>query len=421
MRKETLFATIFLASALVVGGQQQNQQPAPSPQPSPSPGPSTPTTPTPTPGRTPSPFPTERQQQPQQTYPDMQRPIFLSGRVMLDDGTPPSEPVVIERVCNGVARPEAYTSSKGQFSFQLGQRMGMMADASVGGGPDAVMDGGFGGRSSQRTTSVGGFGSGINEMALMGCEIRAVLPGYRSDVVNLAGRRSLENPDVGTIILHRLGNVEGTTISATSLNAPKDAKKAYQKGMEALKKKKPADAQKRFQKAVDEYPRYAAAWYGLGQAHMAQNNPAEARKCFAASLEADPKYLNPYLSVATIAAGERNWQEVADTTAKLIRLDPVDYPQAYYFNSVANYNLGKTEEAEKSAREAQRLDTHHRYPRVAHLLGVILANRREYNAAAEQMRTFLKFAPDAADASTVRTQLSEIEKLAGPQQPAPQP
>src|SRR5438046_9931772 len=32
-------------------------------------------------------------------FPDQQRPIFISGKVMLDDGTPPGDSVVIERVC----------------------------------------------------------------------------------------------------------------------------------------------------------------------------------------------------------------------------------------------------------------------------------------------------------------------------------
>jgi hypothetical protein len=47
--------------------------------------------------------PRERQQ-----FPDMmQRPIFLSGKVIMEDGTPPPDSVVIERVCNGMPRPEA--------------------------------------------------------------------------------------------------------------------------------------------------------------------------------------------------------------------------------------------------------------------------------------------------------------------------
>src|SRR5262249_7260716 len=57
-----------------------------------------------------------RQQQPQMPT-DMQRPMYVEGKVMMDDGTPPPEPVTIERVCNGNPRPEAYTDTKGRFHF----------------------------------------------------------------------------------------------------------------------------------------------------------------------------------------------------------------------------------------------------------------------------------------------------------------
>src|SRR5438067_11959988 len=63
---------------------------------------------------------------------DFSRGIFLSGRVTMDDGTAPPEPVRIERICSGGApRAEAYTDSKGRFSFQLGQNTGSITqDAS---------------------------------------------------------------------------------------------------------------------------------------------------------------------------------------------------------------------------------------------------------------------------------------------------
>src|SRR5688500_2635026 len=132
----------------------------------------------------------------QDPFSEMQnRPVFLSGKVVMDDGTPPPESVVIERVCGSIVRPEAHTDSKGRFSFQLGQNQYMMADAStssigdpIGGGPGRGGMMGPGGR------------GGISERDLMGCELRASLAGFRSEPVNLAGRRALDNPDVGTII-----------------------------------------------------------------------------------------------------------------------------------------------------------------------------------------------------------------------------
>src|SRR5688572_26424344 len=144
------------------------------------------------------------------------RPIMLSGKVMMEDGTPPPELVLIERVCNGIARPEGYTDSKGRFSFQLGQNQAILADASTGsdmGIPGRDM--GMGGR------GMGGMNHGISEQGLMGCEIRAQLPGFRSTIVQLAGRRALDNPDVGTLIMQRLAKVDGFTFSATTGMAPK--------------------------------------------------------------------------------------------------------------------------------------------------------------------------------------------------------
>ncbi|MFN0171173.1 MAG: hypothetical protein ACKV22_32555, partial [Bryobacteraceae bacterium] len=123
-------------------------------------------------------------------FPEAQRMIFLSGKVLLEDGTPPPEPVVIERVCNGTPRPEGYTDSKGRFSFQLGQNQSMFSDASYGGAND-----GFGGGNdpfgqqrggSSMGSSGGSGGRGPSERDLMGCEIRAVLPGFRSESVPLS-------------------------------------------------------------------------------------------------------------------------------------------------------------------------------------------------------------------------------------------
>jgi tetratricopeptide (TPR) repeat protein len=342
----------------------------------------------------------------------MQRPIFLSGKVVMDDGQQPPEPVTIERVCNGQPRPEGYTDSKGRFSIQLGQNMHMMADASVGSPMDNFPGSRdpFGGGSQ-----TGGFGSGrgVSERDLMGCELRASLPGYRSEVVQLSGRRILDNPDVGTIILRRLGNVDGLTYSATSFMAPKDAKKAYEKGIDRAKKDKLDEARKEFEKAVELYPKYAAAWYELGVVHHQQNRAAEARKAYDQSVAADSKFVKPYLQMALLSAGEKNWQQVVEDTGKVIKLNPVDFPQAFFYHSIANYNLQKFDEAEESAREVVKLDTNHRLPKAQHILAVLMSMRNDLNGAADNLRGYLKYAPNATDADAVKKQLQDIERRLG--------
>jgi tetratricopeptide (TPR) repeat protein len=425
--RTVLVLAIGVAASVSSAFSQKTGGGAPSTGTTGSPGIGTPTPGLPgtTPGNpnNPSPYPNPNTQNPNNRFPDQQRPIFLSGKVMLDDGTPPSEPVTIERVCNGNPRAEAYTDSKGRFSFQLGQSQGVLQDASM----SAAGDGRFGNATtggpmgtSQSTGGFGGTSAGLSERDLMGCEIRASLPGFRSDAVNLGGRRTFDSPDLGTIILHRLANVEGATISAVSLQAPKDAKKAFDKGRDLLKKKKDAEAEKEFEKAVEIYPKYSTAWNELGKLKEQKNDTEGAVKAYTQALAAEPKYLYPYRQLAGIYMKDQKWQEVADTTSRLIKLDPVDFPDAYFYNSAANYYLKNYDEAEKSVREAQKLDTRNRMPKSNQLLGVILAEKQDFAGAAEQIKKYLTFLQPGKEADTARKQLMELEKMTAAPKPAEQ-
>jgi tetratricopeptide (TPR) repeat protein len=261
--------------------------------------------------------------------------------------------------------------------------------------------------------SRGASGRALSARDLNGCELRAYLPGFRSESFNFSGRRFLDRPDVGTIILHRMGNVEGTTVSFTSLQAPKDAKKAYEKAREALRRNKTPEAEKELEKAVASYPKYASAWYELGQIRQGRTDVDGARKAYQEALAADARYVNPYLQLASLALQEQKWQEASEACGRVIRLNPFEFPQAYFFNAVANYNLGNLEAAEKNAREAQKTDPEHHYPKVEHLLGMILAGRRDFAGALGQMRAYLQLAPTAPDAGAVKKQITDLERLAG--------
>jgi len=343
-----------------------------------------------------------------------QRPIFISGKVALSDGTAPSEPVKIERVCNGSPRLEARTDRKGRFSFQLGQNLEFQ-DASANG-----QDGFGGGFGAPRGP---GFGSNasLRDNNLFGCELRATLPGYRSDPVSLANIHYLDNPDLGTIILHPIAHVDGLTVSATTALAPKDARKAYEKGLEAAAKKNPDEAQKDFEKAVAVYPKYAAAWFALGQINEQRDHGEEARKAYDQSIAADSKFVPPYERLSFMALKESKWQELADTTDHMLQLNPYDYPSGYYLSSVANLQLQHLDVAEKNAREAIRLDPLKKNARAHYVLGLILAQKREFTASAESLQTFLNADPSAPDADIVRKQLEKVEAAAKEKNPPAQP
>ncbi len=331
---------------------------------------------------------------------DAPHPILLTGKVALDDGTAPPPNILIERVCSG-GRPhaEGYTDSKGHFTLTLGQEIGVMPDAS-----EAPNRGDLPGANPAQ--------GGVRDSQLATCELRASFPGFRSDVISLAGKRYMGESEVGTIVLHRLKNVEGLTVSATSALAPKDARKAYEKGLDAIKKNKPDDAQKEFEKAVEAYPKYASAWFELGRVYEQRDHADKAREAYNQSIAADGKYINPQERLYMISAKNQKWPEVAEMTEKVLRLNPYDFPSAYYFNGLANLQLNNLDAAEKSMREAVKLDTRHENPRGNYILGIILAQKRDYPAAADCLRAYLKDVPQANDADKVRQQLAELDKVA---------
>jgi tetratricopeptide (TPR) repeat protein len=339
--------------------------------------------------------------------------LFLTGRVMLEDGTPPPESVTIERVCSSSARAQGYTDPKGRFSFQLGQTSGVLQDASEtannlpgqSGGGSAPFGGGGGGTAGPSHMN--------SDAQLANCDLRAVLAGYRSDTLNLGGQRAMDNPDIGTIILHRLANVDGSVVSMTSIEAPHDAKREFEKGRDAAKKNKLPEAAQHLQKAVAIFPRYAAAWYDLGRVQQQTNDFEAARHSYEQSLAADAKFMGPYLQLAELATNAKNWREVADITDRLIKLDPVDYPVAYLRNAVAYLNLHETDAAEKSAREGRKLDTEHHFPVLDEILARALIRKKEYASAIDHLRAYLALAPTADDAVWARSQIAELERVTG--------
>lgn len=214
----------------------------------------------------------------------------------------------------------------------------------------------------------------------------------------------------GVVVMKRIGgDHEGSTISRTALEAPQDARKAYEKGVGAVEKKKWAAAQKSFERAVEIYPDYAQAWSGLGEVLNESSKPDEARAAWEHAVKADPKYMRPYMQLARLDLQEKKPEDAAAITDKALALNSVEFPGLYFYNAVAHFNLGQLDQAEKSARRAISLDHDHEVPRAEDLLGNILAARGDRAGALEHMRNYLALAPKAGDADTVKQRIADLE------------
>ena len=400
-----IFLLSAIAMAFLAPDVMAQKPPAPTPGPPPSAPPSRPTTPTPpTPGTT----------QPGEDF-----VMFLRGRVAIHDGGSIPNDVLIERVCNNRVRQNTYASLQGDFSMQLGSRTESFPEASA----DSTSPAGASSKSSDM---------GIPRHELTNCDLRVSAAGFRSSVVNLLDVDNFgSNVDVGVIVVRRATKVEGTTISATPYKAPTDARKAYEKGLEAERRGKLADAQKYFDTAVQLYPSFTNAWFQLGRVFQKEKQNDAAREAYTHATTIDTKYLPPYLFLAEMAFGSANWAEVlkftghlldldplnqgqAEVTAYVVDLDPLNYAEAYFYNAMANYNLNKIEAAEKSALKAEHFDLRTHFPQLHLLLAEIFARKNKYDLAITELQTYLALVPQAKDAAQQREQLAKLEQLNNP-------
>ena len=331
---------------------------------------------------------------------DTRSPIFLSGKVTVDDGTPLTDPALIQSVCRGRIRNEGYTDSKGTFSIDLSSARDTIGTAEESGSP----------LSGTMVNS-----AGRPTRSLRDCDLQAVLPGFTSRVIELNSKMNdFGNADVGTIVLHRMGSVEGFTISATSALAPGKAKKQYDKGREAEKKGKFDEAAQEFTKAVEIYPKYAVAWYELGRVELQQKRTAEAKASFQQAVAADDKFISPYAELAQIALNDKQWKDLAEITSHLTQLNPLSFPQYWFYNSVANYFLQNFDAAEKSAVQAANLDVQHKMPRTEYLLGMVLVQKKDYQGAMTHIRNYIRLAPSSPETEAAQKQIAELERLSAP-------
>ena len=334
---------------------------------------------------------------------DTRGPTFLSGKVVVDDGTPLTDAALIQSICKGRIRAEGYTDRKGAFSVDLNsnaRQMVVTAEENDSGIPAAV------------TAPRSGSNAGIAHRDMRDCDLQAVLPGFTSQSVELASKvNEFGNADVGVIVLHRMKQVEGFTISATTASAPGKATRQYEKGREDEKKGTWSAAQAEFSKAVEIYPKYAVAWLELGRAQLQMNDPAAAKASFQQSIAADTKFVSPHEELSQLALKEKQWKELADHTEQLLKLNPMSFPQYYYYNALASYFLESFDQAEKSAAQGLSIDAQHRVPKLEYILGIILAQKHDYAGAALHVRNYIQLLPNADDIAVAQKQLAELDRL----------
>jgi tetratricopeptide (TPR) repeat protein len=346
---------------------------------------------------------------------------MLTGRVVMDDGTPPPERAAIERICNGRSWKEGYADTRGYFSITIGGNTlnPYVQDASSS-------EGGFGDPNQPGSGGMSGMQSGFpgtsnSARNLFGCELRATMPGTISEVIELSDRanNSLSDPNVGTIVLHRIGKVDGASVSITSLKAPKSARKDFDHARKELKKQHFDKAEADLTRAVAADTDYAEAWSLLSEVYLHGKQYDKAADAAQRSIAADSRYVNPYFTLITVAANRQDWKKTEELSDKLLALDAYHYPAAYYFNSLASLQLHELDKAQKSILLARKFDVHSSLPKISLLLGQILMQRNDYAGAVQAYKAFLEREPQGPASDYARSAMNAAQTRLAAATPPP--
>jgi tetratricopeptide (TPR) repeat protein len=318
--------------------------------------------------------------------------LIVYGSVTLPDGSAPRQLVVIERVCQGVTRPSGFADSKGRFSFDLG-----VLDQQRGDGSHVANL-----ASNQLAANA------ITLDQIKTCKVRAMLSGYHAANIPMYNGNS-PNTQLGTIRLQPAGKDRNPARSETDASAPKNAQKAYDKGMDAAAKSKWQEAVDSFTKATALYPKYASAWLSLGILQAGSNNVEGARKSYAEAMAADGKFPLPHLQAAELEVMAAAWERVAEYANKAIQIEPDSFPRAYLLNATANLNLRRYDKVAESAAKGLELDPDHSFPELEYDLGIALIGKGDRAAAAGHLKIYLDFAPHGSNAGAATQQLALLQ------------
>jgi tetratricopeptide (TPR) repeat protein len=239
-----------------------------------------------------------------------------------------------------------------------------------------------------------------------GCTVRGSVAGFRSSAVTITVKNLRDEPNLGTIMLSPEGRGGGTELSATTQTAPSNAMKAFEKARAEWLDQHADSAERDLKKAIELYPGFAEAWLQLGKLQQAAD-PQAARDSFSKALAADPKFVVPYEQLAALDVQAGKWKDTADDTNNALQLVPAGTPLLWYYDALAKYQLGKTDEAQVSASKSLSIDP--RRANAEQLLAVILARKADYAGALRHLKNCLTYMPAGPQADLVKQQIAQLE------------
>lgn|SRR6202790_3723940 len=232
-------------------------------------------------------------------------------------------------------------------------------------------------------------------------EIDVEEPGYQS----ARSSAHVNGASAELVIYLRPSNVGDTrrnaeTVSVRELKIPFKAREEYQKGLERMAKDDAAGGLGHFKKAVQAFPDYYEARYHIGAVELKLEQRDNAMQDFQTAIDmSGGRYALAQFGMGYLLYLQGKPGEAEGVIRRGLELDESS-PAGYAILGMTLMRLDRTDEAERSAREAILRD-----PRfgLAHLvLADVHARRGEYRMQVRELDVYLELDRSGATSERVR-------------------
>jgi len=195
--------------------------------------------------------------------------------------------------------------------------------------------------------------------------------------------------------------------SLTDSQAPKNARKEFEKGAQALGKRDFGAARSHLAKAVKDFPCYARAQTNLAVVLGSEGESGEAEAALKKAIECDPGFTDPYLQLGLVYISQKNFKASLAELTEGTRHAPAAW-QFYFQMGVAHYGLGQFHDAEQDFLKARSFDPPQQDDIQVKLADVYL-KEGQYAKAYSEMETYLAANPQGRFADKIKDIMHQME------------
>ena len=230
--------------------------------------------------------------------------------------------------------------------------------------------------------------------------------------------RTLSGPDLArasmprtynVIITLRLKPIPGArtgVVDASLASVPKAALDQYQKALESAQAGDRARAIDQLKAALSYYPEFALARNELGVQYLKLGNLDKAIEAFRSALTIRPDDATIRLNFGVALLEKNNFSESeAQLRQAIARND--NLATAHLYLGIVLIKLRQYDDAQKELERAASL-ARDSMSLAHYYLGGILWRKKQYKRAADELETYLKLAPNAHDAESLRATIREL-------------